>query len=127
MHSAPPATAASASPSRIAWAAETIACRPLPHSRLSVSAGVSTGSPPLTAATRARYMSCGSVWMTLPKTTWPTSAGSTPARATASRATGAARSVGGMSFETPPYLPIAVRTPLENHDVPVVCHSCYSF
>jgi hypothetical protein len=30
--SAPPATAASQSPSRIACAAETIACRPLPHS-----------------------------------------------------------------------------------------------
>ena len=33
------------------------------------------GRPPLIAATRERYMSFGSVWMTLPKTTWPTSSG----------------------------------------------------
>ena len=49
MFSAPPPTATSASPSTIVCAAETIACRPLPHRRLSVSAGVSTGSPPFTA------------------------------------------------------------------------------
>ena len=36
--------------------------------------------------------------MTLPKTTWPTSAGATPARFTASRTTVAASSLGGMSF-----------------------------
>ena len=48
MFSAPPATATSASPSMIVCAAVMIACRPLPHSRLSVSAGVSTGRPPLT-------------------------------------------------------------------------------
>ena len=51
--SAPPATATSQSPSRIACAADTIACSPLPHSRFSVNAGVSTaraavnrGDPP---------------------------------------------------------------------------------
>ena len=68
MDSTPPATATSQSPSLIAWAADTIACSPLPHSRLTVKAGVSTGRPPLTAATRLRYMSRGSVWITLPKT-----------------------------------------------------------
>ena len=68
MDSAPPATATSQSPSLIAWAADTIACSPLPHSRLTVKAGVSTGSPPLTAATRLRYMSRASVWITCPKT-----------------------------------------------------------
>jgi hypothetical protein len=81
MHSAPPATAASASPCSTSWAAETIACRPLPHRRLTVRAGVSTGRPPFTAATRAMYMSRGSVWMTLPNTQWPMSPGSSPARA----------------------------------------------
>ncbi len=30
-------------------------------------------TPPFIAATRARYMSFASVWMTLPITTWPTS------------------------------------------------------
>src|SRR5262245_56855815 len=50
--------------------------------------------------------------MMLPKTTWPTSPGSIPARATASRTHRAASSLGGMSFKLPPKPPIAVRTPL---------------
>ena len=81
MLSAPPATAASVSPSRMYCAAETIACMPLPHRRFTVSAPVSCGSPPLTQATREMYMSFGSVWITLPNTHWPTSFGSTLARA----------------------------------------------
>src|SRR5215469_5913972 len=107
--SAPPATATSQSPSLTACAADTIACSPLPHSRFSVSAGVCTPSPPLTAATRARYMSRTSVWITLPKTTWPTASASTPARLTAARTTVAARSHGGTAARPPPYFPIAVR------------------
>src|SRR5712691_5608406 len=59
MDSAPPATATSQSPSLIAWAADTIACRPLPHSRLTVKAGVCTGRPPLTAATRLQVHVAG--------------------------------------------------------------------
>ena len=43
--------------------------------------------PPLIAATREMYMSFASVWITLPITHWPISAGSTFARATASRTT----------------------------------------
>jgi hypothetical protein len=50
-------------------AALTMACMPLPQSRFSVIAGVVCGSPALIIATRDRYMSFGSVWMTLPKTT----------------------------------------------------------
>src|SRR5260370_18417727 len=94
------------------WAAETIACRPLPHKRLSVKAGVSTGRPPLMAATRARYMSWTSVWMTLPKTTCPTSSGWMPARVTAAGTTWAPSSVGGLPLKPPPKSPMAVRTPL---------------
>ena len=109
--SAPPATAASQSPSMIACAADTMACSPLPHSRFTVSAGVSTGRPPLTAATRDRYMSLFSVWSTLPNTAWPTWAGSTPDRLTASRTTVAARSHGGTEARPPPNLPIGVLTP----------------
>ena len=67
--SAPPATATSQSPSMIACAAETMACIPLPHSRFTVNAGVPTSRPPLIAATRDRYMSLVSVWITLPNTT----------------------------------------------------------
>src|SRR5271165_1945064 len=110
MDSAPPATARSQSPRVIAWAADTIACRPLPHSRLRVNAGVPTGKPPVTAATLARYMSRTSVWMTLPNTACPNWSGSAPDRLTASRTTVAARSHGGTPARPPPYLPIAVRT-----------------
>ena len=109
--SAPPATAAPQSPSAMAWAADTIACSPVPHSRFSVKAGVSTGSPPFTDTTRPRYMSRTSVWITLPNTVCPTWPGSTPARATASRTTVAPRSQGGTAARAPPYLPIAVRVP----------------
>ena len=52
--SAPPATATSASPVWIICAAVTIACRPLPHRRLTVSAGDSFGIPALIPTTRAR-------------------------------------------------------------------------
>src|SRR5690606_36340869 len=111
MLSAPPATAILASPSMISCAAVTMACMPLPQSRLSVSAGTSFGMPAVSAATRARYRSFGSVWMTLPKTTWPTSAGSMAARLTASRVTIVASSVGGTSRKDPPKVPTAVRVP----------------
>ncbi len=102
MLSAPPATAASVSPSRMYCAAETIAWKPLPHSRLTVKAPVSCGRPPFTQARREMYMSRGSVWMTLPMTHWPTSLGSILARLTASLTTRAARSAGAMSFRLPP-------------------------
>src|SRR5215469_16383106 len=108
--SAPPATATWQSPSMIAWAADTMACSPLPHSRFRVRAGVPVSRPPFSAATRARYMSLTSVWMTLPNTACPTSAGSAPERPTASRTTSAARSQGGTEARPPPYLPIGVRT-----------------
>src|SRR5579859_1735710 len=94
----------------IACAAETMACGPLPHSRFTVSAGVPTSRPPFTAATRARYMSRISVWMTWPNKAWPTWAGCTPDRLTASRTTFAARSAGGTEARPPPYLPIGVLT-----------------
>src|SRR5262245_23803498 len=91
-------------------AADTMACRPLPHSRFRVSAGVPCSRPPFTAATRARYMSLISVWITLPNTAWPTWPGSTPDRLTASRTTLAARSQGGTEARPPPYRPIGVLT-----------------
>src|SRR5690242_15403822 len=111
MLSAPPPTAMSASPSMMVCAAETIACSPEPHKRFSVSAGVSCATPAFIAATRARYISFGSVWITLPNTTCPTSTPATPARDNASRTTCAPSSVGATSFSPPPKSPIAVRTP----------------
>ena len=110
--SAPPARATSASPSRIACAAETMACRPEPHSRFTVIAGTSCDRPPSSAATRARYMSRGSVLITWPNTTCCTSPAPRPARATASRTTIAPSCVGAWSFRLPPKVPTAVRTAL---------------
>ena len=77
----------------IAWAAETIACTPVPHRRLTVKAGASLGTPALMPTTRAMYMSSGAVWMTLPNTTWSTCSGSSRARSIAARAAVAPSSV----------------------------------
>ena len=112
MLSEPPPIAMSASPSMIVCAADTIACRPEPHRRFTVSAGVCCATPPLIAATRARYMSFGSVFTTCPNTTCPTASPDTFARDSTSATTFAPRSVGEKSFRLPPKSPIAVRTPL---------------
>ena len=102
MLSAPPATATSQSPSIRCCTAETIACRPEPHRRLTVRQGVPTGSPASIAATRDRYMSRASPWITLPITTWPTLAGSIFARATASLMAIEPSLVAGKSFRVMP-------------------------
>ena len=81
---------------------DTMACRPEPHRRFTVSAGVPTGIPASTAATRERYMSRASPWITLPITTWPTLAGSAFALASASRMAIAPSLVGGTSLNAPP-------------------------
>ena len=52
--SAPAPTAMRVSPSISDCAAETIACRPEPHRRLTFIAAVSFGRPALMAATRLR-------------------------------------------------------------------------
>ena len=72
------------------------------NSGLTVRQGVLTGSPASIAATRDMYMSLASPWITLPMTTWPTLAGSTLARATASRIAIAPSFVGATSFSAPP-------------------------
>src|SRR5450755_3854649 len=107
--SAPPASTISASPVWIAWAADTIACTPLPHRRLTVNTGASLGMPALIPTTRAMYMSSGAVWITLPNTTCSTWSGSMPARSTAARATIAPSSVGATSRRLRPKEPMAVR------------------
>src|SRR5436190_21497727 len=107
--SAPPASATSTSPDWIACVADTIACTPVPQSRLTVNAGVSFGMPAFIPTTRAMYMSAGSVWMTLPNTTWSIWSGSRPARSMAALAAVAPRSVGGTCLSDFSYEPIAVR------------------
>ena len=64
MLSAPPARAKSASPSISDCAAEAMACAPDPQSRFTFIAGVVSGIPAFSIATRDRYMSRGSVLMT---------------------------------------------------------------
>src|SRR3954452_11710223 len=108
MDSAPPASTTSASPTWMAWAAETIACTPVPQRRLTVNAGASLGTPALIPTTRAMYMSSGAVWMTLPNTTCSTCSGSSCARSMAARAAVAPSSVAGTSRRLLPNPPIAV-------------------
>ena len=54
------------------------------------------------AATRDRYMSRASPWITPPSTTWPIEAGSIFARATASLIAIEPSFVAGKSFNEPP-------------------------
>ena len=102
MLSAPPPTTVVQSPSMMCCAAETIACSPEPHSRFTVRHGVPTAMPASSAATRERYMSRASPWITLPITTWPTLAGSTFALPSASRIAIEPSLVGATSLNAPP-------------------------
>src|SRR5580693_4944683 len=109
MFSMPPATATLIFPREISWAAETIACAPEPQTRLTVSAGVVTGSPAWTAACRAGFILVPAC-TTLPMTTVSTSSGRSFARATAAPIAVAPRLEAGTSLRLPPKVPIAVRT-----------------
>src|SRR2546422_7043418 len=79
MFSMPPAMARSMWPSQISCAADAIACAPEPQTRLTVIAGTATGTPPLSAACRAGFIRLPA-WTTLPITTLPIRAESTPER-----------------------------------------------
>ena len=79
-----------------------MACSPEPHRRFTVKQGVPAGRPASSAATRDRYMSRASPWITLPITTWPTLAGSIFARETASLMAMAPSLVAGISFSDIP-------------------------
>src|SRR5262249_2213161 len=109
MFSMPPATATSMFPREISCAAETIACAPEPQTRLTVSAGMLTGSPAWTAACRAGFILLPA-WTTLPMTTVSTSSGRSFARVTAAPITMAPRAGAVTSLSEPPKVPIAVRT-----------------
>src|SRR5215831_15589649 len=109
MFSMPPATATLMLPREISWAAETMACAPEPQTRLTVSAGVVTGSPAWTAAWRAGFILVPA-WTTLPMTTVSTSSGRMFARVTAAVIATEPRVGAGTSLSEPPKVPIAVRT-----------------
>src|SRR5262245_39183828 len=109
MFSMPPATATLMLPNEISCAAETMACAPEPQTRLTVSAGIVTGSPAWTAACRAGFIFVPA-WTTLPMTTLSTSSGRSFARTTAAPIATEPRVGAGTSLSEPPKVPIAVRT-----------------
>lgn len=101
MFSQPPATTALAKPSQTSCAAEATACAPEPQTRLTVSAGLSTGMPAFIAACRAGFILLPA-WMTLPITTLSTASGARFARLSVSRMATAPSSVAGVVFSVPP-------------------------
>ena len=76
--STPPPMKTSPSPTAIAWAAELIAWRPEPHSRLTVSPPTSTGSPARSSAIRATSRLSSPAWLAQPRITSSIRAGSMP-------------------------------------------------
>src|SRR3954468_1049773 len=71
-----------------------MACKPLAHNRLTVKPGVVSGRPASSAAIRATLRLSSPDWLAAPKTTSSIASGATPARATASATTSAARAPG---------------------------------
>src|SRR5512138_499053 len=116
MLSTPPATTQSAAPAAIRSAATAIAWSPEEQSRLTVIAGVETGSPARSAAMRATLAPCSASGKAQPSTTSSTLAGSTPLRSSTPRITAAARSSGRESLKPPLRARVpAVRTaPIRN-------------
>ena len=108
MTSTPPATMTSARPALIIAMPETTASMAETQTRSMDTAVAVTGMPASMAAERAtllvRYGS-----KQLPRRTSSTAAGSTPARAMASRITVAASRYGGTSLRAPPKAPMAER------------------
>ncbi len=100
--STPPATIASASPARIAWAASAIADIPDAHRRLTVIPGTSSGNPASSAAMRATLRLSSPAWLAAPRMTSSTADAGSPARSTAFATTSAARSSGRTPASAPP-------------------------
>ncbi len=111
MFSIPPASARRDSPSRIICAAETTDWMPEPHSRLTVSAGVSIGTPAFSPTWRAPYSASPEVCKALPMTTWSTHSGLAPARSRAARDACAPNSRAETSLKSPTYSRMGVRAP----------------
>ena len=97
MFSMPPATALSMNPRIISCAALATACAPEPQTRLTVIAGISTGTPPWMAACRAGFILLPA-WITLPMMTVSISPGGSFARLSVASMTAAPRSVAGISL-----------------------------
>ena len=108
--STPPPIATSTTPDEMRFAAKWIACWPEPHWRSTVVPGTSIGKPASSTTLRPMFAACSPTCETLPNTTSPTSAGSTPARVTTSRSTFAPSVTGCVPESMPSRRPMAVRT-----------------
>src|SRR6185369_3772639 len=104
----PPARMMWAFPQRTPSTAWITDCSPDPQTRVTVSAGTSTGTPALIAACRATFIPTPA-WSTHPITTSSRSPADTFARSSACRMTTAPRSAAERSFSAPPNDPIGVR------------------
>jgi hypothetical protein len=100
--SSPPATKRSPSPATIEWHAPTTAERPEAQSRLTVTPATDSGRPASSAAIRATFRLSSPAWLAAPNQTSSICSGGTPARATASPITSAARSSGRTPESAPP-------------------------
>jgi len=65
--SEPPARQMSASPAAMARAADAMASRPEPHSRLTVAPGTETGSPASSTPIRATFRLSSPAWLAAPQ------------------------------------------------------------
>ena len=83
--------------------------KPLPHSRLMLSAGVSVAMSHFSATCRARYAASGDVCCTFPMHTLSTAEGLTFAAERAAAVALTARSVAVRPFSLPPNAPNGVR------------------
>ena len=101
MDSMPPPTAKSYSPTETASAAETTACMPEAQALLIVCAGTPSGRPAARPTCRAG-LGPDPACRACPIHTSPTSAGSTPARWSASRVAAAPRVAACTSRKPPP-------------------------
>ena len=100
--STPPATTTSASPDRIACAAEDTAVSPDAHNRFTVYPGTESGSPANSTAIRATFRLSSPAWFAAPRITSSTTSPANPTRRSTSPTTSAARSSGRTPASAPP-------------------------
>jgi hypothetical protein len=109
MLSTPAAITASIAPLITACAAKCSACCDEPHWRSMLVPGTDSGRLDASTALRAMLVACSPTWLTQPRITSSTAAGSMPLRATSASITCAARSAGCQPASLPPRRPPAVR------------------
>src|SRR5450830_323998 len=105
MDSTPPASTMSCAPDITAWAAKCRACCEEPHCRSIEVPGTDSGRRDASTALRATLVDCSPTWLTQPRNTSSTSAGSMPVRSSTAWMTWAASSTGCQPARRPPRRP----------------------